>query len=266
MSYRPKQWLSEIDGISLGDGCVPKEEEKEEPEGAPAYMGQFTALMTLLLAFFICLLTMGQERISQYQAGFGEIRDAFGLKGGFGIFQFWRKGGEGQGDDNPSVKQEDEGQGDDDGDLVGYLEGTLWREGLLKISIIHTEFDNRGVTVTMSTPIEFRPGSAVLDREIRHFLNRVGIIFFNLPSSKLTVYALTQSLNSEDENQLLSIERAAAVTRYLEEKFRIPRSRVDAIGYAHTNYLHGDQDERNDRVLFSLRKPKARKVMEDQKV
>jgi hypothetical protein len=56
--------------------------------GAPAYMAQYTALMTLLLAFFILLNVLSESKESGFKDGIGQIRNAFGQVGGLGIFSY----------------------------------------------------------------------------------------------------------------------------------------------------------------------------------
>ena len=60
-----------------GDGGPPPKCPECVP-GLPAWMGTFSDLVTLLLTFFVLLLSMAKTETSKYQAALGSIRSAFG--------------------------------------------------------------------------------------------------------------------------------------------------------------------------------------------
>ena len=62
-------------GGSTGPEC-PKEQEC--PEGLPAWMATFSDLVTLLLTFFVLLLSFAKTETAKYEAALGSIRNAFG--------------------------------------------------------------------------------------------------------------------------------------------------------------------------------------------
>ena len=47
--------------------------KKKDEGGAPAYMGLFTALMTVLLAFFILLVAMADTQDAGFYKGIGSV-------------------------------------------------------------------------------------------------------------------------------------------------------------------------------------------------
>ena len=55
--------------------CPPPE---ECPEGIPAWMATFADLVTLLLTFFVLLLSFAKTESAKYEAALGSIRNAFG--------------------------------------------------------------------------------------------------------------------------------------------------------------------------------------------
>jgi hypothetical protein len=226
--------------------------EKPKDPQAPAYFVQYAALWCIMLAFFVVLLTMGHERTNAYKAGVGFIRDAFGLKGGLGMFIFWRKSTEGRGDQLPQPQRLKQ---DEKGDLVAYVKGMLWKEGLSSVSILHTEFDDRGVSVTIAAPVQFVEDSAVLDRPSCQFLSRVGGIFYNLPDCVFTVMCTVTNAGGADADLRLATQRSAAVVRFFNEQCRIARSQLDATGFSHDRYLRKmSADGRINPVLLSIRK------------
>ena len=48
------------------------------PEGLPGWMGTFSDLVTLLLTFFVLLLSFAKTETAKYEAALGSIRNAFG--------------------------------------------------------------------------------------------------------------------------------------------------------------------------------------------
>jgi chemotaxis protein MotB len=48
------------------------------PEGIPAWMATFSDLVTLLLTFFVLLLSFAKTETAKYNSAFGSIRNAFG--------------------------------------------------------------------------------------------------------------------------------------------------------------------------------------------
>lgn len=63
------------EGGAVGPEC-PKEQEC--PKGIPAWMATFSDLVTLLLTFFVLLLSFAKTETAKYEAALGSIRNAFG--------------------------------------------------------------------------------------------------------------------------------------------------------------------------------------------
>ncbi len=96
--------VSEIDDSSDGVGdtdvteeviqAAPNEEEEEEDEkeeeagedcpacnkGAPAWMATFADMATLLMAFFVLILSFAQVNVPKYKEVAGSMRSAFGVQ------------------------------------------------------------------------------------------------------------------------------------------------------------------------------------------
>jgi chemotaxis protein MotB len=230
---------------------VAREIKKAEEDEAPGYMVLYSSLMSLLLAFFVTMLAMGQERTAQFKTGVGQIRDAFGLRGGFGVLPYWRSMSQWLASDYPKVTKEE----DQDAKLIGYLKGVLWREGLDESFILDIEYDRMGATIIMRTPIKFGVGNAFLERDSRWFLNRMGGVFYNLPEALITVSCLVETSGREAEDdradEYLAIERAVAVNRYLIDEVKISEERLQAVGYAHERYLR--RLDEKEVVFFYIR-------------
>jgi chemotaxis protein MotB len=57
-----------------------EEEKKCPPKGAPSWMATFSDMMTLLMTFFVLLLSMANMDMIKVEAGFKSLRDAFSGK------------------------------------------------------------------------------------------------------------------------------------------------------------------------------------------
>jgi len=70
----------EAENAGGGEGGDFAEEVKcpECPAGIPAWMATFADLVTLLLTFFVLLLSFAKTETAKYEAALGSIRDAFG--------------------------------------------------------------------------------------------------------------------------------------------------------------------------------------------
>ncbi|MFH0878846.1 MAG: flagellar motor protein MotB [Lentisphaerota bacterium] len=234
-----------------------KRPEPPKESSAPAYFVQYAALWCLMLAFFITLLTLGSQKSAKFKVGMGLLRDAFGLKGGLGLLPYWRKLTSGSGDNNPAVQKV---KPEDAGDVVSYFKGMLWKEGLSSVSILHTEADDRGISIYVEAPLQFATNSATLDRDTRGFLSRIGTLFYNLPNTVITVNCLVTNSASDNANLLLAAERVSAISRYLQEQCQIPRRQLDAVAYSHDRYLGQLKwTNENRSILFSIRKLNEKK-------
>lgn len=70
----------EAENMGGGEDSPQPEETKcpECPPGLPGWMATFSDLVTLLLTFFVLLLSFAKTETAKYEAALGSIRDAFG--------------------------------------------------------------------------------------------------------------------------------------------------------------------------------------------
>ena len=57
---------------------LPKQKGGEEAQGLPLWVATFSDMVTLLLTFFVLLLSFAKTESSKYEAALGSIRNAFG--------------------------------------------------------------------------------------------------------------------------------------------------------------------------------------------
>jgi len=231
-----------------------RERPEPKPEGAPAYMAQFTALMTILLAFFITMLTLGQARTSQYKSsGFGYIKNAFGTGGGVGLLPFWRS----MMKKYPKINKNT--QDSKDARFLGYMKGSFQSDRFDADGIGGTEVEKRGYSIRITSDVMFDPGRLVLTSDARAFLDRMAGVFANLPNHVLTACCYSSTGDSKKDHTLAA-ERAAVIARYLEEQGRIPRHRIRSVGYAHERYIGPHRNKKAQQAtVFLVRKVSERR-------
>lgn len=62
----------------MGANVLDRRRREDAPPGLPAWMATFADLVTLLLTFFVLLLSFAKTESNKYEAALGSIRDAFG--------------------------------------------------------------------------------------------------------------------------------------------------------------------------------------------
>jgi len=194
---------------------------------------------------------MGEQKTHRFKVGVGQIRNVLGLKGGFGMLSYWRTVFGKRAGNHPNVKPELE----EDRNFEGFLKGTLWKLGLPETSVVRVDVIPVGTEVVLSTPIEFHSGQAHLPLKARRFLDRIGTMFYDLKNCRLTVYAVVRTGQDEAARQMLAVQRAATVARYLEDRFGAALGGIRCAGYAHGRYM--EYLESDDAVVFVLRRASA---------
>lgn len=202
----------------------------KQEEGAPAYMAQFTALMTLLLAFFITLLTLGSNRVSQYKKeGVGFIRDAFGASGGMGVMSFMKS----MMKHYPEVRKEED---KDEAELLGYEKGSfeseiLDAEGISKIEVLDLGYDIR-----ILLPPLFETSALYFRDDAVPVLGRIGGVLYGLTNHVITVCSYTRE-GSGQTGKEESAKRSYVIAKYLSENVGIPEERLNAVGAYGGRYI-----------------------------
>lgn len=230
-----------------------KKREPPAEEGAPAYMAQFTSLMTILLAFFIVMLTMGQEKASRYNMeGFGLIRDsAFGLRGGgLGVLNYMRAVLQG----NPDIDAARRGAETPEDSHLGHVRGDFDRDQMDAEGIVHTEIQDWGHSVRVATPIAFADGGWMLSSEGRQFLDKIGDVLYNLEGYQVTVACYEAAGADPRAARMAASRRALAVVNYLERQKRVPRDMLRAVGYSDPRYMAFGDEIPAQKTAFFVRK------------
>jgi chemotaxis protein MotB len=219
--------------------------KKKIEEGAPAYMAQFTALMTILLAFFICMLSLGQSRNADYLDGVGDVRDAFGMSGGLGLMPYWKSIMHRY----PEIDAEPENARRN---LIGYRRGSYRSKNVSLAQAIRGRLEQPHRSVRIMTPIRFAAGRAVLDADARAYLSSLGQVVFAMSKCQLTICCYDRP--DAERTIALSAMRAAAISRYLAEACGLPQESLSGIGYADRTCLGELDDVAQATVVFVSRR------------
>lgn len=234
--------------------------EPPEEEGAPAYMSQYTALMMLLLAFFIAMLAQCSfgPPLAGMREGLGGIRNAFGAQAGWGILPFISQADKTLKKFYPRVdqlKEEDRKRV-----LIAHARNSMLRNAIIRDDWMSINPLARAKSLRVTTPIEFAEGQAALQPDDMVFIERMGGVLQSDPSLSLVIRALVADHRDPAAAELLAAQRAAAIARYLRDVSGVSSGRVRAVGYAFDRYL-GDLPEGRARtgqiVWFFLHKTRA---------
>jgi hypothetical protein len=231
--------------------------------GAPAYMAQYTSLMTILLAFFILLNTMATEQESGFKAGIGDVKNAFGMEGGLGLFQFTFAG------KGASYAPNPEKSGDE---YKGLHKNLAEREGGSGNTSVDTQDKKLPKYLRIKIPGEFSGKSSRLPAVTKTFLDQVGM-GFALFDYKINIvcysgrrsWALVAQLPGESKseaiermNRTVAFNRAVQIMRYLNRKNGVDYSRMEADACTYRRYLDrtgaDDKDEKEEKDDNALSK------------
>ena len=235
--------------------CDECEECEECEEGAPAWMATFADMSTLLMTFFVLLLSFSNMDVQKFKSMLGSVKDAFGT-----VTE--NPGDFAEKSSTPvSIQLSEKESGMIDmlemGDKVKQAITDHELENEAQVSV-----DEKGVTLKITGKLMFDAGSASIKEEFKPFLDSIAKIIKendylvaieghtdNIPIKNSPLYP---------SNWELSSARATSVLRYLVEKKGIPAKRLMAVGYADTRPLvPNDSPEnraKNRRVEFHFMK------------
>ena len=271
-------------------------QKREKAEGAPAYMGLFTSLMTVLLAFFIILNSMSDKQESGFHDGIGDIKNAFGLTGGTGIMKFSLFN---IGRDAIPVPEE---LVTETGEEVGFHKDSVSGQGGSGNSPNQLNELNPPDYLRIKLPFDFEEKNLVLNPKIAGFLDLVGI-GFGVFKIKFTVRAFSVEYlmdnydkieelrtelkkNKADEKKSMEIQkkivalikksrqkdfelasnRALSIINYIHANSLVSFNQMSAVGYADKRYFKLDEPDKLDADLqkqgvffYIYRKSRAKK-------
>lgn len=228
-------------------------------EGAPGWIITFADLMSLLLAFFILVLSFANMDIVRFRDMLGSIQQAFGVQiqrkeadyVAFSPTRFERK--------DLEVSRENE----QILSMVVQLRTILQDDEALQKSA-GVEADDQGLVLRVDNAAMFEPGSAELKPGAEQALEAVIRILRDY-NMNLVIRGHTDDVPFRSaqfpSNWELSATRATTVLRYLMERGGFPPARMRAVGYAGSRPLVPNNSEenrmKNNRVEFYYHSPDA---------
>ncbi len=206
-------------------------EKKEKCEaGAPKWMTTFSDLMSLLLCFFVLLLSFSEMDVARFKEVAGSLRDAFGVQREEVVFQL-PKGISVVSTEFPPKFTVDE--------LLERIRAAVKLE-LIKGEIQIESLKDR-VILRFKDDLMFPKGSATLTPQAKAILLKLGEVLA-LFDGEVVVAGHTDDLPIHNQrfrsNWDLSAARAVSVVEFLlKHKFVLPRQ-VVAVGYGPSRPLY----------------------------
>ncbi|MEM6959079.1 MAG: flagellar motor protein MotB [Myxococcota bacterium] len=225
-------------------------------EGAPAWMATFSDLATLLLTFFVLLLSFAEMDVTEFKQMLGSVREAFGV-------QFETRGSyEARAASPVSLDGEaPPGEGGDSAESREQLEAMLEELGIE--NDVQIERDEGGLTIRIRERVLFESGSADLDLSAASEVLPAVVSLGRRMSRELAVQGHTDDRPIRSarfpSNWELSASRASSVVRYLSQNTVIRDPAIyQAVGMgefrpvAENTTREGRARNRRVEILFSL--------------
>ncbi len=209
------------------------EKKCECPKGVPGWVVTFGDMMSLLLTFFIMLLSFSNTNVQKFKELLGSVEKAFGVQKEKIILT--RIGQKTPIDLMGSTDSQREAKKDT---LLNLLAQALAEQNLEgDVSIIKTD---RGVLLQIKGSVMFSPGEVVLKDKAKKMFEKLIPIIKKSPY-EVIVEGHTDSLPIKSDkypsNWELSSARAGTVVRFFIETGKLNPKRFTAEGFADTRPL-----------------------------
>ena len=197
----------------------PKCQESDEIT-APGWMTTYGDLMSLLLVFFILVLSFSSTERVKFRKAIGS------LKGGNGFLE--------PNSGNTPFKVEDYvNESDDFQQQVRELSRMLEEQGMTNQVDFYQ--DSKGIRFVLKTPILFPEAQAVLRSEVLPILDQIALIISKFPHENVVIEGHTDDTPIHTKlypsNWELSTARALAVLKYYAGKHLVKPDHLVACGY-----------------------------------
>lgn len=209
--------------------------DKQDPS---AWMLTFSDLLTLMLTFFVLLLSMANVDKPKLEEAFGVFQDTLPASAVSASTEARQEA-------SFTVVEEEEPVLEPNPSRRGLTVEPELRAAWVRQGIDVIE-DARGISLILPSSLLFAPESAALGREGREVLQQVGRTLSEVP------YDIRVEGHTDDtlpvggrfqSNGHLSIARAAGVVRYLVEEGGLDPRRISGIGYGQQRPLFPNDTE-----------------------
>lgn len=240
-----------------------KKKKPEEVLEAPGYMMLYSMLMTLLMAFFVCLCTMGTYGGQKFDQNAKSIRETFSTIQFSGAGEgFMAKKAVSFSSVTPETKLDQPRVGKTR--LMMMLEEAVDVETKQGYQNIRVRYEpEKGIIIVVRGSVLFNPGEVTLRPGLEKLFNKLIMLF------KDAKYDITIEGHSEKEQNLgvtnsfvgawdNSVKRAVEVVKYISDKGDIDRKYLKAVGFGSFRPEEGvaKKDAMHDRIEIVLRKIK----------
>ncbi len=209
--------------------------------GAPAWMATFADMMSLLLTFFVLLLSFATMDIVKFRDAMGSIQQALGfMPAGTGMFQHTNK---------PTIYEKPLAtssltNGALTSEMVNEMSDAISEE--LKEVIkqygledeVEVEKSKRGVILRMRGKVLFNAGEAELKESAYPILDKIADLMRKFPSN-VSIEGHTDNIpvngGRYSSNWELSVARAISALRYFQKLGDIDLQRINIAGFADTH-------------------------------
>jgi len=237
-----------------------RKDKETENQGSPAWMTTYSDLMTLLLVFFVMLVTFSSIELSKFRKAMGSLKGALGvLKAEKMMIKI--------GEVPPPRTSTEE---------TMYLKKStielkryIALEGLKEV--VQLEESSRGLTITISNPVLFDLGKANLKPEVHPLLDKIGEM---IKRSRVAVRVEGHTDNLPirtpqfPSNWELSTTRAVNVLKYFIENCGVEPARLSAVGYGeyHPRVPNDTEVHRaqNRRVTIRIERSHSRPLLPEE--
>lgn len=220
--------------------------EKKKKAGAPEWTVTYSDMVTLLLTFFVLLLSMASLDKIKFDKAAGSLRGAFGVFGG---------------QDEQKISQAtivEIAPIQDDMVQRTYTRIKTQMNRMRLDRSIELVKDRGAVILRINEAILFAPGSDQLKEDAHPVLTKVAGLIEPLPL-QARIEGHTDNIpfaRSDTTNWELSVMRSIAVLRFFQQQNLLPLDRMSAVGYGdqHPIALNDTPENRakNRRVEFVL--------------
>ena len=245
-------------------GCPAEECE----EGAPAWLATFADLCTLLMCFFVLLLSFAEMNVDKYKAVAGSMRAALGVSADselehLNVEDNQKKDTESTPNSTPAVvtvKRECEETGHS-AEMKALFEKV--KEGLhdlIAAGTVQVEYESQHVIIRMPEKGMFPPASARLSKGFDKVIDRLAQVINEVPGEiQIAGHTDDRPIHTKDlrSNWDLSAERAVTVLHELLKRENVDAERLVAMGYGDSRPLVPNTDAgsraKNRRVEVVIR-------------
>lgn len=223
----------------VGDDECPKCEK-----GSPKWLVTYSDMVTLLLCFFVLLLSFANTDVVKFKEILGSMKDAFGVQKKQLVLG--KIGGQTKPINMPSTQDRWEKEKNR---LVNMLNTQMEGEGLKKHVFISP--DKNGVKMEIMElmgNVMFAPGDTKLLPEAQRLFRKLIPVIQETPY-KITVQGHTDDVKISSpqypSNWELSSARAGSVVRFFIQNGDLEEERFSAVGCAHTKPLFPNDSPEN---------------------